>query len=89
MLANHKTSLPWFLPVWAGFSERTRDGNKFVVAEKPVKPTRRNYCAETIDLIIEERRSRRENTSNGFFDENENGNSSSNLLDALFDGEET
>lgn len=69
--------------VWAGFPERTRDGNKFVVAEKPEKQAKRNYCMETADAIVEERRLRRE--SNGFFDESDNGNSSSNLLDTLFD----
>ncbi|KAJ4722303.1 tRNA/rRNA methyltransferase [Melia azedarach] len=31
--------------VWAGFSERTRDGNKFVVAERPARQVRRNYSA--------------------------------------------
>ncbi|MED6119755.1 hypothetical protein PIB30_014617 [Stylosanthes scabra] len=70
--------------VWAGFGERCRDGNKFVVAERPVKQVRRNFCTETEDAIVEERKSRRENAVNGFFDENENNNSSSNLLDALF-----
>ncbi|GMN46535.1 hypothetical protein TIFTF001_015716 [Ficus carica] len=68
---------------FGGFLERTRDGNKFVVAEKPEKQAKRNYCMETADAIVEERRLRRE--SNGFFDESENGNSSSNLLDTLFD----
>ncbi|KAK7363655.1 hypothetical protein VNO77_05805 [Canavalia gladiata] len=66
------------------FTERSRDGNKFVVAERPVKQVRRNYCTETEDSIIEERKARRENSANGFFDETENDNSSSNLLDALF-----
>ncbi|XP_052190879.1 LOW QUALITY PROTEIN: uncharacterized protein LOC127800349 [Diospyros lotus] len=70
--------------VWAGFSERTRDGNKFVVAERPVKQVRRNYCAETADSIVEERKLRRENASNGFFEENGKNDSSANLLDALF-----
>ncbi|CAL0307247.1 unnamed protein product [Lupinus luteus] len=70
--------------VWAGFTERPRDGNKFVVAERPVKQGRRNFCTETEDSIIEERKARRENAANGFFEETENGNSSSNLLDALF-----
>ncbi|KAJ7955008.1 tRNA/rRNA methyltransferase [Quillaja saponaria] len=70
--------------VWAGFPERTRDGNKFSVAERPLKQARQNYCIETADAIIEERKSRRENASNGFFDESENGTASSNLLDALF-----
>ncbi|ONI28534.1 hypothetical protein PRUPE_1G146500 [Prunus persica] len=70
--------------VWAGFPERTRDGNKFIVAEKPVKQTRRSFCAETADSVIEERKCRKEHASNGFFDENGNENSSSNLLDGLF-----
>jgi hypothetical protein len=58
------------------------------VAERPVRQMRRNYCSETDDAIIEERKSRRENASNGFFDEsgssNSASNSASNLLDALF-----
>lgn len=75
----------FFGSVWAGFDERSRDGNKFVVAERPVKQGRRNYCTEGDDSIIEERKARRENAANGFFDETESGNSSSsNLLDALF-----
>ncbi|KAM7279627.1 hypothetical protein ACFE04_006761 [Oxalis oulophora] len=71
--------------VWAGFSERVRDGNKFVVADRPVKQGKRNYCNETKDTIIEERLSRRESAANGFFDQGKNGDSSSsNLLEALF-----
>jgi hypothetical protein len=54
------------------------------VAERPVKQGRRNYCTETEDSIIEERRARKESSANGFFEETENGNSSANLLDALF-----
>ncbi|GLT42042.1 hypothetical protein SLA2020_160640 [Shorea laevis] len=75
--------------VWAGFSERVRDGNKFVVAERPTKQVRRNYCMETAESIIEERKSRRENASNGFFDESQsqNGVSSSNLLASLYGDE--
>ena len=73
-----------YLSVWAGFPERTRDGNKFIVAQKPAKQTRRSFCAETADSIIEERKSRKEHNSNGFFDENANDNPSSNLLDGLF-----
>ncbi|KAG5011189.1 hypothetical protein JHK87_019704 [Glycine soja] len=72
------------MEVWADFTERSRDGNKFVVAARPVKQVRRNYCTETEDSIIEERKARRENAASGFFDETESGNSSSNLLDALF-----
>ncbi|KAK4266451.1 hypothetical protein QN277_027370 [Acacia crassicarpa] len=69
---------------FGGFAERFRDGNKFIVAEKPMKQGRRNYCAETEETIAEERKARRENAANNFFDETGNGNSSSNLLDALF-----
>ena len=72
------------MSVWAGFTERSRDGNKFVVAERPIKQVRRNYCTESEGAIIEERKARRENAANGFFDESDNSNSSSNLLDALF-----
>ncbi|XAR54608.1 tRNA (guanosine(18)-2'-O)-methyltransferase [Bertholletia excelsa] len=70
--------------VWAGFSERTRDGNKFVVAERPLKQAGRNFCTETVDSIAEERKLRRENAANGFFDEDGKDDSPSNLLDALF-----
>ncbi|XP_059632612.1 uncharacterized protein LOC132275210 [Cornus florida] len=69
--------------VWAGFSERIRDGNKFVVADRPVKQGQ-NYCAESAECITEERKLKRENASNGFFDESGKDNSPSNLLDALF-----
>ncbi|XP_058210878.1 uncharacterized protein LOC131323205 isoform X1 [Rhododendron vialii] len=72
--------------VWAGFSERTRDRNKYIVAERPVNQARRNYCAETADSIIEERKLKRENSANGFFDASGKDDSSpSNLLDVLFD----
>ncbi|XP_072091716.1 uncharacterized protein [Arachis hypogaea] len=43
------------LQVWAGFGERSRDGNKFVVAKRLVKQVRRNFCTETEDDIVEER----------------------------------
>lgn len=66
---------------WAGFSERTRDGNKYIVAERPDK---RNYCPETAESIAEERKLKRETNANGFFEENNKGDSPSNLLDALF-----
>ncbi|XVF38609.1 hypothetical protein REPUB_Repub20aG0117100 [Reevesia pubescens] len=73
--------------VWAGFSERIRDGNKFAVAVKPIKQVSRKYCIETDDCIIEERKSRRESASIGFFDDGKNGGSSTNLLDSLFSDE--
>ncbi|KAL3505821.1 hypothetical protein ACH5RR_031203 [Cinchona calisaya] len=70
--------------VWAGFPERTREGNKFVVAERPAKQVRKNYCAETAESIVEERRLKRENNSNGFFEESCKDESSSNLFGGLF-----
>ncbi|WCJ23630.1 tRNA/rRNA methyltransferase (SpoU) family protein [Euphorbia peplus] len=69
--------------VWAGFSERIREGNKFTVADRPMKQGK--YCTETEESIVEERKSRKEH--DGFFDETRNGNSDSNLLDALFTDE--
>ncbi|XP_065863495.1 uncharacterized protein [Euphorbia lathyris] len=69
--------------VWAGFSERTREGNKFIVADRPMKQGK--YCTETEESIIEERKSRKEH--DGFFDELRNGDSNSNLLDVLFTDE--
>ncbi|KAH9683123.1 SpoU methylase domain-containing protein [Citrus sinensis] len=77
----------WSIAVWAGFSERTRDGNKYVVAERSARQVRRSFCAEKPESIIEMRRSRRENASNGFFDGSGNDVSSSSLLDALFTDE--
>ncbi|KAL9410433.1 hypothetical protein AB3S75_044236 [Citrus x aurantiifolia] len=73
--------------VWAGFSERMRDGNKYVVAERSARQVRRSFCAEKPESIIDMRRSRRENASNGFFDGSGNDVSSSSLLDALFTDE--
>ncbi|KAK8613047.1 hypothetical protein V6N13_104370 [Hibiscus sabdariffa] len=70
--------------VWAGFSERIRDGNKFVVAERPLKQVSRKYCMETDDQIIKERKLRRESASEGFFEDGKYDVSSSNLLDSLF-----
>ncbi|XXG54361.1 hypothetical protein AAC387_Pa03g2265 [Persea americana] len=70
--------------VWAGFPERIRDGNKFTIAEKPKKQTRRNYCSEAAESVIEERKCRRENACHDLFDQSRTGDSQSNLLDVLF-----
>ncbi|KAL8226690.1 hypothetical protein R6Q57_016522 [Mikania cordata] len=71
--------------VWAGFPERTRDGHKFVVAERPVHKGGRNFCTETAESVTKERKLRRENDNkNGFFEEMEGSDSSNNLLDAVF-----
>lgn len=56
------------------------------MAERPVNQARRNYRAESADSIIEERKLKRENAANGFFDASGKDDSSpSNLLDVLFD----
>ncbi|KAJ8636556.1 hypothetical protein MRB53_010823 [Persea americana] len=60
--------------VWAGFPERIRDGNKFTIAEKPMKQTRRNYCSEAAESVIEERKCRRENACHDLFDQSRTGN---------------
>ncbi|KAK4801616.1 hypothetical protein SAY86_022103 [Trapa natans] len=69
--------------VWAGFSERIRDGNKFVVAEKPVKQAGRNFSAESVEALVEERKSRRANGCS-VLDDATNGNPTENVLDSLF-----
>ncbi|KAL8486310.1 hypothetical protein ACS0TY_023132 [Phlomoides rotata] len=71
--------------VWAGFSERSREGNKFLVTEKPANQMRRKYCTETAESIAEERKERKESAANGFFFENGVEEAPSNLLDSLFD----
>lgn len=70
--------------VWAGFSERTREGSKFLVADKHFKQTKKNLCGETAESVAEERKLRKENYLNGFFDQNVKDEAPSNLLDALF-----
>ncbi|ERN07468.1 hypothetical protein AMTR_s00019p00254850 [Amborella trichopoda] len=76
--------------VWAGFPERGRDGQKFTVAEKPMKLERRNYCAENAEDKMEERKFKRENASHHWFDEQNANHSSvdsqSSTLALLFEG---
>ncbi|OAY80258.1 hypothetical protein ACMD2_18428 [Ananas comosus] len=73
--------------VWAGFPERVREGNKFVVAEKPSKQARRNYCAESIEAIVEERKHRKENARVDIFEENGSNESQvTSTLEAMFVG---
>ncbi|KMZ73951.1 RNA methyltransferase, TrmH family protein [Zostera marina] len=72
--------------VWAGFSETSREGNKFVVAQKPEKMTKRNYCAESIEFIVEKRKNKKENSCD-FFDEIKKDDlTSSNIMEDLFAG---
>ncbi|XP_057805977.1 uncharacterized protein LOC131020945 [Salvia miltiorrhiza] len=70
--------------VWAGFSERTREGNKFLVADRPASSGRK-FCEETAESIAEERKLRKESAANGFFSESGSNENPSNLLDSLFD----
>jgi len=79
---------PSYFPVWAGFPERTREGNKFVVAERPARQTRRSFSAESEEAVKEERRIRRENASNEFSSENGDDAAPANLLNTLFDNAE-
>ncbi|WOL18564.1 hypothetical protein Cni_G27361 [Canna indica] len=73
--------------VWAGFHERSREGNKFTVAEKPIKQIRRNYCADSIESIIEERKTRKQSASLDMFEENDTSESKvTNVLESLFGG---
>ncbi|KAI0504335.1 hypothetical protein KFK09_015287 [Dendrobium nobile] len=71
---------------WAGFAERSRNGNKFSVAERPVKQSRRNFCSESVESIIEERKNRREFGLQDMFHERKADHSlETNLLGELFD----
>lgn len=48
----------------------------------------RNYCTETAASVVEERKLKKENASNGFFDEGGKDEAApTNLLDALFDSQ--
>ncbi|KAJ8494271.1 hypothetical protein OPV22_015992 [Ensete ventricosum] len=72
--------------VWAGFPERNREGNKFTVAEKPIKQIRRNYCAGSVESIVEERKNRKQSASIDIFEENGTNDSKlTSLLEVLFD----
>ncbi|XP_022874091.1 uncharacterized protein LOC111392909 [Olea europaea var. sylvestris] len=65
------------------FPERT---NKLLVAEITVNQMMRNYWTETAASVVEERKLKKENASNGFFDEGGKDEAApTNLLDALFD----
>ncbi|KAG6491097.1 hypothetical protein ZIOFF_052429 [Zingiber officinale] len=76
-----------FVSVWAGFCERNREGNKFSVADKPLKQVRRNYCAESVEAIVEERKSRKQSAGFDIFEENGTSDSKvGNVLESLFQG---
>ncbi len=42
--------------VWAGFPEQQREGQKYVVAERPVRRGPRNICADTPAEVANQRR---------------------------------
>lgn len=77
--------MAYSFPAWAGFSERSRDGNKFVVAERPTRQSRRSMCTESDDAVVEERRLRKENAAHSFLDETGDGDAGTNFMDTLFD----
>ena len=72
------------MAVWAGFPERGREGNKFIVADRPQGHSRGLYCTDSIEAVIEERKMRKENACDIL---EENGSShpqESNGLDLMF-----
>ncbi|PKA55345.1 21S rRNA (GM2251-2'-O)-methyltransferase [Apostasia shenzhenica] len=71
---------------WAGFAETRREGNKFSVARRPVKQVRRNFCNESVESVIEERKNRRDVALQDMFHEDRSDISpGSGLLGVLFD----
>jgi hypothetical protein len=70
--------------VWAGFPERGREGNKFVVADKPHGQSRGLYCSDSIEDVIEERKTRRENACDIFEENGSSHTQESNGLDTMF-----
>jgi tRNA G18 (ribose-2'-O)-methylase SpoU len=67
--------------VWAGFSERPRNGGKFLVADRPAahKPS-----PESVRALVEERRLKRENHADLLELEDPDSNPT-NLLESIFD----
>ncbi|OEL28966.1 hypothetical protein BAE44_0010017, partial [Dichanthelium oligosanthes] len=83
----HLISFAWLSAVWAGFPERGRESNKFIVADKPQGHSRGLYCTESIEAVIEERKMRKENACDIL---EENGSShpqESNGLELMFTDE--
>ncbi|WVZ96207.1 hypothetical protein U9M48_041874 [Paspalum notatum var. saurae] len=70
--------------VWAGFPERGREGNKFVVAERPQGRSRGLYCTDSIEAVIEERKMRKENACDILEDNGSSHPQESNGLDLMF-----
>jgi hypothetical protein len=69
--------------VWAGFPERGREGNKFVVADKPKGQSRGLYCTDSIEEVIEERKMRRENACDIFEENGSSEHQESNVLGTM------
>lgn len=74
--------------VWANFPERSREGSKFDVAERPIKQGKRNYCTESVETVIEERKNRKEAAAIDILEEHEatddGGLQAASLLESLW-----
>ncbi|XP_066379595.1 uncharacterized protein [Miscanthus floridulus] len=71
--------------VWAGFPERGREGNKFIVADRPQQGHSRGlYCTDSIEAVIEERKMRKENACDILEENGGNHPQESNGLDLMF-----
>ena len=81
---SHLICFAWLSAVWAGFPERGREGNKFIVADRPQGHSRGLYCTDSIEAVIEERKMRKENACD-ILEENGGSNpQESNGLDLMF-----
>ncbi|KAI5057630.1 hypothetical protein GOP47_0027645 [Adiantum capillus-veneris] len=54
--------------VWAGFPERSRDGHKFNVADRPSRQQQRVICMETPEMVAEMRRLKQRASEDWFKD---------------------
>ncbi|CAD6334728.1 unnamed protein product [Miscanthus lutarioriparius] len=70
--------------VWAGFPERGREGNKFIVADRPQGHSRGLYCTDSIEAVIEERKMRKENACDILEENGGSHRQESNGLDLMF-----
>lgn len=63
--------------MWAGFPEREREGQKYVVAERPVRRGPRNMCPDDPQEVAERRRLKADSAGDDWL-----------LCDTLDDGED-
>ncbi|KAL6607863.1 hypothetical protein ACP70R_040926 [Stipagrostis hirtigluma subsp. patula] len=79
-----KDATEWSSQFWAGFPERGREGNKFIVAGRPQGHSRGLYGTDSIEALIEERKIRKENACD-ILEENGSGHpQESNGLELMF-----